>query len=231
MNKLKPILTFRIFLILIIITLSTIPSSFAWSWETHSQIIDTVYHGLPSDVQKNLNLELMKNASNDPDEKFKDFTYHSYPKSYEKAKIWLDNGKTAYDKGEYAEASTDYGIASHYISDTFSAPHCVSKESSSDHSSYENQGSKLTPTATYKGGDLKTLMENGFTQGGTSWNHWLETKNTNIVQNNLNDAASVTLSAISNSINATPNSTTSTSNDILSSLYNFIMSFISEDNN
>ncbi|MDY9924309.1 zinc dependent phospholipase C family protein [Methanobacterium sp.] len=231
MNKLKPILTFRIFLILIIITLSTIPSSFAWSWDTHSQIIDTVYQGLPVDVQKNLNLELMKNASNDPDEKFKDFTYHSYPKSYEKAKIWLDNGKTAYDKGDYSEASTDYGIASHYISDTFSAPHCVSKEASSDHTKYEKQGSKLKPTVTNQGGELKTLMENGYTQGGTSWNQWLGTKDTNIVQNNLNDATSVSLSAISNSINATTNSTTSTSNNILSSIYDFIMGLISGENN
>jgi hypothetical protein len=226
----KSILTFRVFLILIIITLSTIPASSAWSWETHSQIIDTVYQGLPTDIQKNLNLELMKNASNDPDEKFKDFTYHSYPKSYEKAEIWLINGKTAYDKGDYAEASTDYGIASHYISDTFSAPHCVSKESSSDHSSYEKQGSKLKPTATNKGSDLKIIMENGYTQGGTSWNQWMQTKDSSIVQNNLNDAASVTLSAISNSINATPNSTTSTSNNILSSIYDFIMGFISGDN-
>lgn len=228
----KSILTFRMFLILTIITLSTIPSSFAWSWNTHSQIIDTVYQGLPSDVQKNLNLELMKNASNDPDEKFKDFTYHSYPKSYEKAKIWLDNGKTAYEKGDYDEASTDYGIASHYISDTFSAPHCVSKETSSDHSSYENQASKLKPSATYQSGDLKTLMENGYTHGGTSWNQWLETKDTKIVQNNLNDAASVSLSAICDSINvnATTSSTTSTSN-ILSSLYDFIMGLISGHSN
>ncbi|MFA0832605.1 MAG: zinc dependent phospholipase C family protein [Methanobacterium formicicum] len=224
----KSILTFRMFLILTIITISTIPSSCAWSWNTHSQIIDTVYQGLPSDVQKNLNLELMENASNDPDEKFKDFTYHSYPKSYEKAKTWLDKGKAAYDAGNYQEASYDYGVASHYISDTFSAPHGVSKESSSDHSSYENQGSKLKPTATYKTGDLITLMENGYNQDGVSWNEWMQTKDKKIVQNNLNDAASVTLSSICNSINV--NATTSNSN-ILSSLYDFIMSFIPEDNN
>lgn len=228
----KSILTFRVFLILIIITLSTIPSSFAWSWDTHSQIIDTVYQGLPSDVQKNLNLKVMENASNDPDEIFNDKTYHSYPKSYDKAKTWLNKGKAAYDAGNFQEASYDYGVASHYISDTFSAPHCVSKESSADHSSYEKQGSKLKPTATYKSGDLKTLMENGYTQGGTSWNQWLETKDTNIVQNNLNDAASVTLSAICDSINvnATTNSTTSNSN-ILSSLYDFIMGLISGQSN
>ncbi len=228
----KSILTFRAFLILMIITLSTIPASFAWSWDTHSQIIDTVYHGLPSDVQKNLNLEVMENASIVPDKVFNDKTYHSYPKSYEKAKTWLDKGKAAYDAGNYQDASYDYGVASHYISDTFSAPHGVSKESSSDHTSYENQGSKLKPTATYKTGDLKTLMENGYNQDGVSWNEWMQTKDTKIVQNNLNDAASVTLSAISNSINvnATTSSTTSNSN-ILSSLYDFIMGLFSGHNN
>ena len=227
----KSILTFPVFLILTIITLSTIPASSAWSWDTHSQIIDTVYQGLPSEVGKNLNLEVMENASIVPDKVFNDKTYHSYPKSYQKAKTWLEKGKSAYDAGNYQEASYDYGVASHYISDTFSAPHGVSKESSSDHSSYENQGSKLKPTATYKTGDLKTLMENGYNQDGVSWNDWIQTKDTKIVQNNLNDAASVTLSAISNSINATPNSTTSTSNNFLSSLYEFIMSFIPSENN
>lgn len=228
----KSILTFRVFLIITIITLSTIPASSAWSGYTHSQIIDTVYQGLPSDVQNNLNLEVMENASIVPDKVFNDRTYHSYPKSYEKAKIWLDKGKAAYGAGNYQEASYDYGVASHYISDTFSAPHGVSKESSSDHSNYEKQGSKLKPTATYKTGDLKTLMENGYNQDGASWNEWMQTKDTKIVQNNLNDAASVTLSAICDSINvnATTSSTTSNSN-ILSSLYDFIMGLVSGHNN
>ena len=179
------------------------PVSDAWTWDTHSEIVDVVYQGLPTDVQQKLDLNIMRNASNDPDEVFKDFTDHSYPKSYEKAKSWLDQGKAAYDRGDYKNASYDYGVASHYISDTFSAPHCVSGESSSDHSKYEDQAKKLKPSATYSSGDLKSKMETGYNQGKISWSEWLKTKDNAIVQNNLNMGASTALSAIQDSINNT----------------------------
>lgn len=196
------------------------PTSTAWSWETHSEIAEAVYNGLPVEVQKNLNLEIMKNASNDPDEIFKDFTYHSYPKSYNKAQSWLDKGKNAYNQGNYDEASYDYGVASHYISDTFSAPHGVSKESSADHSKYEDQAKKLKPVATYKSGDLNIMMQEGYTQDATSWNEWLQTKNSDIIQKNLNDGASVSLSAIKDSIG------TKSSPNFLSSLYQYISNLL-----
>lgn len=211
----------KVIVVVMLFSLITASASSAWSWETHSEIADAVYQGLPPEIQKNLNLEIMENASNDPDEIFKDNVYHSYPKSYEKAKTWLDKGKTAYDKGDYTEASYDYGVATHYIADTFSAPHGVSKESSSDHHNYEEQASKLKPTAAYRSGDLNTLMQNGYNQDSTSWNEWLQTKNSNSIQNNLNEAASVSLSAVQDSINIKKSS------DILSSFYDYIMGLIS----
>ncbi len=211
---------------LMIFTLMLTPASSAWTWDTHSDVIDAVYYGLPAEVQKNLNLQIMEDASNDPDEIFKDFKSHSYPKSYQKAKTWLDKGKTAYDNGNYTEASYDYGVASHYISDTFSAPHGVSKESSSDHSSYENQAKKLKPVATYKSGDLNTMMQNGYNQDATSWNEWLQTRSSNTIQNNLNEAVSVSLSAIQDSINVNGTSV-KTSSNVFSSFYDYIMDFIS----
>jgi Zinc dependent phospholipase C len=185
--------------------------------KTHSDIVDAVYYGLPVDVQQKLNINAMRAGSNDPDEKFKDFRYHSYPKSYGKAKMWLDKGKTAYDNGNYNEASYDYGVASHYISDTFSAPHTVSREAYSDHSNYEIQAKILKPTATYIRGDLNSLMQNGYNQGVISWNDWLQSKNSAIIQKNLNTAASVSFSAIKNSINSKP------SPNILSLIFDFIL--------
>ena len=193
------------------------PAADAWSWKTHSDIVDVVYNGLPVDVQQKLNLNAMRDGSNDPDQIFKDFRYHSYPKSYGKAKMWLDKGKTAYYKGNYNEASYDYGVASHYISDTFSAPHAVSGEDYNLHQEYEDQAKNLKPTATYISGDLNTLMHNGYNQGSISWNEWLQTKNSAIIQKNLNTAASVSLSAIKDSINSKP------SYNILSLIYNFIL--------
>lgn len=199
-------------LIFLILCLAIAPISDAWTWDTHSAIVDVIYQGLPVDVQQKLDLNMMRDASNDPDEVFKDFTYHSYPKSYDKAQYWLNQGKSAYDRGDYKNASYDYGVASHYISDTFSAPHCTSGESSADHTKYEDQAKKLTPIATYSSGDLKTKMEAGYNQGKTSWDQWLKTKDSSIIRNNLNMGASAALSAIKDSIGASGSTTKQTSN-------------------
>lgn len=196
------------------VSLAFAPSVDAWGWSTHSDIVDAVYNALPADVQQKLDLATMRDASNDPDEKFKDTTYHSYPKSFGKAQSWLDQGKAAYNRGDYKNASYCYGVASHYISDTFSAPHCASGEESADHSKYEDQAKKLKPTATYQSGqDLKTMMENGYNQGKSRWTEWLQTKDSSITQKNLNMGASATLTAIKDSIGATSSpQTTSTQN-------------------
>lgn len=191
----------RIGLLFLGISLVFTPSAYAWTWSSHSSIVDMIYHGLPSDVQQKLDLGVMRDASNDPDEKFKDFKDHSYPNSYVKAQSWLGQGKDAYNRGDYRNASYCFGVASHYISDTFSAPHCISKEASSNHTKYEDQAEKLTPTVTYSSGDLKANMENGYKQGMTSWKDWLQTKDNSIVHNNLNMGASVAFSAIKDSIN------------------------------
>jgi hypothetical protein len=198
------------------------PASDAWSWKTHSQIVDVVYYGLPSDVQKNLKLEIMENASNDPDEIFHDFTYHSYPNSYNKSIYWLNQGKTAYDSGNYDNASYDYGVACHYISDTFSAPHGVSGESSSLHSKYEDHAKKFTPKTGPVNGDLNSLMENGKVQDAESWNSWIQTNDDSIIEKNLDNGTSVCMSAVKGSI--TGNGTLDTpkkSESIIDMILNF----------
>jgi Zinc dependent phospholipase C len=200
----------RLLYVIMILTISSVfilPTSDAWSWKTHSDIVDVVYYGLPVDIQQKLDLNAMIDGSNDPDEKFHDFTYHSYPKSYEKAKMWLDQGKAAYDNGDYSNASYDYGVASHYISDTFSAPHTVSRENYADHSKYDNHAKKLTPVATSVNGDLNALMHDGKNQGAVSWNSWLQSHDDSIIQNDLNKGASVALYAVKDSINNTNSNT------------------------
>jgi hypothetical protein len=202
-NKMKLKQIMNLILIISILSLILIPVSDAWVWKTHSDVVDVIYYGLPIDVQQKLDLNAMRDGSNDPDEKFHDFTCHSYPKSYEKAKIWLDQGKAAYDKGDYNNASYDYGVASHYILDTFSAPHTVSGENYADHSKYENHAKKFNPIATPVNGDLETLMQEGKNQGEISWNSWIQSHDDSIIQNDLNKGASVSLFAIKDSINST----------------------------
>ncbi len=202
-----------------------VPASDAWSWKTHSQVVDVVYYGLPSDVQRNLNLGIMENASNDPDEIFHDFTYHSYPKSYNKSIYWLNLGKTAYDNGNYENASYDYGVACHYISDTFSAPHGVSGESSSLHSKYEDHAKKFTPVASSVNGDLNSLMENGKIEDSKSWDSWIETNDDSIIQQNLDNGTSVCLQAVKTSV--TGNSSEATNNKS-ESIFDVILNFFSK---
>ena len=190
----------RILILFLAVTLSFAPTSSAWNWNTHSKIVDQVYYSLPASVQANLNLNAMRDGSNDPDQIFHDFRDHSYPFSYNKAVYYLNLAKSYYNQKKYIQASKDYGIASHYISDTFSAPHCVSGEKYSQHQAYENSADKLIPHITVVNGNLKTLLQNGYFSGKTDWNNWEKSKKSYYVQKDLNKAASVTFLAITNSL-------------------------------
>lgn len=187
---------FNILMIFMVVSFVFMPTSSAWTWKTHSDIADSIYYKMPHNVQKKLSLSAMRDGSNDPDEKFHDFRSHSYPYSYTRATNWLNKGKYYYRTGKYKQASYCFGVASHYISDTFSAPHCVSGESSSAHTKYENQAKSLKPVITYRSGSLNTLMKNGYSQGKTSWKNWSKKKNRAYVQYNLNNGASASYTAI-----------------------------------
>lgn len=197
----------RLGIIFIIVCLVFAPVSSAWTWNTHSKIADSVYYSMPKNVQSKLSLSAMRDGSNDPDEKFKDYRRHSFSSSYTQAVHWLNKGTTAYKSKNYRSASKYFGIASHYISDTFSAPHSVSGESSSKHSSYENAAKKLKPTQTTMSGSLYNLMKSGYTHGKSDWKNWLKTKKTYYVQKDLNKATSVSSKAIKNSLKVPISST------------------------
>lgn len=169
-------------------------------WPAHATVAEVVFDKLPADVQKNLDKQKMKDSSNDPDEIFKDTALHHYPPSYKKATEWLDNGKKSYDNKDYEEASHCFGIASHYISDTFMAPHCVSREKAQDHHNFEKATNDMTPKASYLEGDLDSLMKKGVEQGKIDWPNWLKTHDTNIVQREVNEAASASFTAIKNTL-------------------------------
>jgi len=186
--------------VVMVVSLTLAPMATAWKWETHKAIVDKTYYAMPSTIKKKLNLGAMEDGSNDPDEKFHDTSIHNYPKSYDKAVYWLGKGKTYYKNKNYKQASYCFGVASHYISDTFSAPHCVSKESSSLHTKYEKQATSLKPVVTFKSGNLKTIMNNGYNQGKNDWNAWLKNKSPSIVQKDLNSGASAFYTALKNSI-------------------------------
>jgi hypothetical protein len=169
-----------------------------WPWPTHSNVAEVVYNELPEDTRKNLDLKKMEDGSNDPDEKFKDTANHHYPASYKKANKWLDDGKTSYNQKDYENASYCFGVATHYISDTFSAPHCVSGESGKDHHNYEIVADDFTPKVTLLEGDLDTQMKKGIEQGKLDWAKWKKTKDRSIVEAGVDRGASAAYTAIKN---------------------------------
>ena len=176
-----------------------IPAASAWNWNTHEEIVENNYNSLPSDIQQNLSLDAMKEGSMDPDFKFFDFKYHSYPNSYGKAEEWLNRGQYYYEIGDYYYASYCYGVASHYITDSFSAPHCAGA-SGPNHTLYETKASFLTPGVIQSNDDLHSAMNKASINGKTNWNDWLNSKNNSDIQNDLNNGTSASYNAIHDSI-------------------------------
>ena len=162
----------------------------AWNLQTHQNIAAKVYYSLPSSVQHNLNLNEMKKGSIYPDVSRTDFYTNINPSRDNTAQTWLNKAKSAYKSKNYKLASYYFGIASHYISDTFSAPHCVQKEASALHTAYEKQANNMKPSISYRSGNIETLLHNGFLQGQKDWNSWVATKSKSIPQKDLNNAGS-----------------------------------------
>lgn len=192
----KPII---ICLFLIGVFFIQIPAASAWNWNTHEEIVESNYNSLPSDIKQNLSLDAMKEGSIDPDFKFFDYKYHSYPNSYGKAEEWLNKGQYYYEIGDYYYASYCYGVASHYITDSFSAPHCADA-SGPNHTLYETRASFITPEEVNSNDNLNSAINKASSNGKSNWNQWLQSKNDSDIQNDLNIATSTSYNAIQGSI-------------------------------
>ncbi len=167
----------------------------------HDTVAGVVFDALLPEMKANLNKEVMKESSDDPDKKFKDMVTHHYPPSFKRASKWLKEGKTSYDNKDYEHASYCFGVASHYITDTFMAPHCVNRESSDDHHDFEKAIESITPHANYLDGDLESLMKKGVEQGQKDWTKWKKNKyDDSILQEEADSAASASLTAIKNAL-------------------------------
>ena len=173
----------------------------AWSPQTHYDIASKVYYSLPTSAQQNLNLNELKRGSIAPDAEFKDFNNHEYSISVSKAQKWLNAGKTAYKSKNYKYASYCYGVAIHYISDSFAAPHCIKGESSAQHKAYENQATGMKPSIRYIRGSLQSMLYYGYYQGNMDWRLWIKgSRSPSISQRDLNDAGSAAYTMVKNYI-------------------------------
>jgi len=164
-----------------------IPLICAWGWPTHQQIAEAGYSSLPLEIQHKLNLTLIQEGAIAPDKDFHDTVLHSYPKSYEKAKFWLELTKQKYLNKEYNNASHSYGVLTHYISDTFAAPHNVKKEDSKLHSQFEKQPDKIKTKCFNKEFELHDELIKA-TENSKDWYLWINNKSKEIPQKEVEQA-------------------------------------------
>lgn len=192
----KPFIILLFFFALIL----QVPSVSAWAVPTHYEIVEKTYHALPSNVQSNLNLQIMIGGSDDPDLKFFDYNFHHYPLNQIKADYWLNRGKEDYKNGNYKDASYSFGVASHYISDGCCAPHCDNQTSRYGHSLYEIKALILSPNISYNKENIDNIMETDEINGKISWENWSKNENDFYIQNDLDRAGTATYSAIMESV-------------------------------
>ncbi len=214
--------SFIISLFLIGVFFLQIPAASAWNWNTHQEIVESNYNTLPSDMKQNLDLNAMKDGSDDPDFKFFDFQYHRYPDSRIKMDEWLNKGQEHYKNGDYYSASYCFGVASHYITDSFAAPHCAGFKGP-DHTLYETKASLIKPELKRTDGNLNSLLIDGQSTGKSDWNNWINIKNDSYIQNDLNKATDASYSTIYNSIsNSHPVEGNKSNNNFLMSIISLI---------
>ena len=97
--------------------------------------------------------------------------------------------KDAVDHSDWDTASYALGIASHYLSDSFSAPHNIDGESYDLHRTYEDQGSVtfyFVPcnVTSY---DTEELFQNAIAQGNT-WQPWVASRDWTYPKNTVQEA-------------------------------------------
>lgn len=179
---------------LIIILLILIPTVDAWSWDTHQNMIEYVYLSLPVETQMQLNLTKLKEGAIIPDKDFKDYKKHHYPYSLEEAEKWLNND---------TDLSFNLGIASHYITDSFAAPHNIFGEDYKLHARFENQVDDYYPRIECKDYNFKLNQLSEATKNSKDWKYWLKTKNKEIPEKEVDEATKFLFSIILKKLNTT----------------------------
>ena len=172
----------------------------SWNWNTHQGFIKDSFNELPDELKEKLSLPLMQDGAIIPDRDFQDFRNHSYPRSITAVNYWLNVSLDYYNKGEFDKASVGLGIASHYISDSLSAPHSVSNEDYDDHKLYEDQA-KNSFNIKCKEITIEREIIELVEYKKNEWNVWLDNKDASIPKKSSEEAANLVYDSILNFFN------------------------------
>jgi hypothetical protein len=188
---------------LLFLTILSILSS-GWNWPTHQGLAENIYHAMPLELQNKLNLTLLKEGSIAPDKDFHDNVLHSYPRSYPKSLFYLEETKKSIAQNNYQLASYNLGVSSHYISDSFAAPHSVKLEPSKLHAKFEDIPiyfpNRYCNNLSY---NLNETLYLASIQGEKDWQAWLETNSTSIQKKELESASSILFAIALDTFNTT----------------------------
>ena len=181
----------------LVLSLIFVLPAFGWNYQTHEVIAESAYYFIAEETQSKLNLTLLRLGAITPDKYFHDYINHHYPISFYKAVYWLEMTTDSYNQGNYNKASYAFGIASHYISDSFSAPHYIKNEASKLHLEYENQALEPSTSTRIRFAcdkpaaiDLNQSLYYASREAGT-WQRWVETKDPGIPQNAISKATAL----------------------------------------
>ncbi len=172
---------------LILIFLLIIPISEAWDWNTHKSIVDELYYSSPYELQQNLDLEQLRTGSIAPDKEFRDNVLHHFPPSYNKTLYWLNQTEYFIKINDYKNASYSFGVATHYISDSFVAPHSISGENYKLHSKFEKSPILINTKCKIKEYNLFEEL-NKSQKNSEDWEPWLKNQTKEIPSKELNRA-------------------------------------------
>lgn len=172
--------------LLLIILLSGLVS--AWGWQGHPAITQELVYTL--DFGNNLDFDSLGNGSIAPDRDFHDNVRHHYPSSLNLTLEWLNKTEYYIEIKDYKQASYAFGVASHYITDSFAAPHYIKKEPYKLHTEYEHQIHGNYPKVECKkeNFNINEELSKGPKEGHT-WSTWLETKDTEIPKSSFHKAS------------------------------------------
>ncbi|MEK6862960.1 MAG: zinc dependent phospholipase C family protein [Nanoarchaeota archaeon] len=180
----------------------------AWNFKGHNTVVEVVYYNADFSLQQKLNLTLLKEGSTAPDLDFHDTRLHHYPPSYYLAEKWLQAAKNNYSFKEYNKASYAFGVASHYISDSFVAPHYIIKEPGSLHSEFERIKNYNVNVKCYKFDiNLNSSLEQA-SKNKDDWTSWVLNKNEDIPKREFEHAVNLTFPVFLSAFNSICNNFT-----------------------
>ena len=185
-NRMKVIFIILFYLILI-------GNVEAWNSNGHRTVVEIAYYSADISLQQKLNLTLLKEGATAPDLVFHDVVKHHYPPSYNLAEKWLKEARYYYYLNDYNQASYSFGVASHYISDSFVAPHYISKEPGSLHSKFERIQDYNINVKCYKQEINLNSSLNEASGNKKDWLNWTLTYNPEIPRKEFAQAVNLTI--------------------------------------